>query len=150
MNTEPTQEWQVHGACRTEDPELFFPRSGSAMAAFSAKEVCARCPVRPQCKQWAMETRQEWGVWGGLSEEERRDQFGWGSSRTVVGTGYASRAEQIAAGSEKLLGLLDSDLSVFEVATILGTSSATVYKAQEMLAERGEADEPAALQEVAR
>jgi WhiB family redox-sensing transcriptional regulator len=138
MTTVLTQGWQVRGACRTyDDPEVFFPRSGGEKAARPAKEVCARCPVQPQCRQWALETRQEWGVWGGLSEDERRAQLGWGRNRTVVASGYASRAEQIAAESQSLLGLLDTGLSVFEVATILGTSSATVYKAQELLAAQG-------------
>jgi WhiB family redox-sensing transcriptional regulator len=58
-----------------EDPELFYP-SGSTGAALEqtqqAKAVCQRCPVRVQCLAWAMKTHQDAGVWGGLSEDERR------------------------------------------------------------------------------
>lgn len=63
-------------ACRTEDPELFFP-VGTTGRAFDqiqrAKAVCRRCPVAPQCLQWALDTQQDAGVWGGLSEDERRN-----------------------------------------------------------------------------
>jgi WhiB family redox-sensing transcriptional regulator len=57
------------------DPELFFPvgTTGPAMAqAEAAKAVCATCPVRPECLEWALATGQDSGVWGGTSEEERR------------------------------------------------------------------------------
>ncbi|MET9804531.1 WhiB family transcriptional regulator [Streptomyces sp. NPDC006368] len=67
--------WRAAAACRNEDPDLFFPigTSGPAMLqAETAKSVCRRCPVREQCLRWAVETRQETGVWGGLSEDERR------------------------------------------------------------------------------
>jgi len=59
---------------RTKNPELFFPTGPSRdVAAFerAAKRVCAACPVRRQCLDWAVETRQYTGVWGGLSEKER-------------------------------------------------------------------------------
>ena len=61
--------------CRDEDPELFFPvgNSGPALAQIaSAKLVCNRCPVTNQCLAWAIGSGQDAGVWGGMSEEERR------------------------------------------------------------------------------
>ena len=64
-------------ACRDEDPELFFPigTTGPAIAQIEeAKKVCRRCDVREQCLQWALEAGQDHGVWGGLSEDERRQQ----------------------------------------------------------------------------
>ncbi|GAB6897703.1 hypothetical protein JCM9957A_56090 [Kineosporia succinea] len=68
--------WQHDGACIDEDPELFFPigSTGPAIQQIEeAKAVChLRCPVRLTCLNWALETRQEHGVWGGLSEDERR------------------------------------------------------------------------------
>ncbi|MFG2573777.1 WhiB family transcriptional regulator [Streptomyces sp. NPDC048481] len=68
-------DWREHAECRTEDPDLFFPigTSGPAlMQTEQAKAVCRRCPVREPCLEWAMETDQTLGVWGGTSETERR------------------------------------------------------------------------------
>ncbi|MCX5066606.1 WhiB family transcriptional regulator [Micromonospora lupini] len=68
-------DWRHLGVCRDEDPELFFPigTTGPALLQVEqAKAVCRRCPVADQCLSWAMESGQEFGVWGGMSEEERR------------------------------------------------------------------------------
>jgi WhiB family redox-sensing transcriptional regulator len=68
-------EWVYRALCKDEDPELFFPVGTTGPAAtqvHAAKSVCARCPVRLECLEWAMGTGQDSGVWGGLSEEERR------------------------------------------------------------------------------
>ncbi|MDQ0964029.1 WhiB family redox-sensing transcriptional regulator [Streptomyces sp. B4I13] len=68
-------DWRQHAACRREDPDLFFPigTSGPAlMQEEQAKTVCRRCPVQEACLEWAMETDQTLGVWGGRSETERR------------------------------------------------------------------------------
>lgn len=68
-------------ACETEDPELFFPiadtgsrvqRSKAAQQIEEAKAVCQRCPIRAQCLAGALARDEEFGVWGGLSEKERR------------------------------------------------------------------------------
>ena len=67
--------WRHRAACRTEDPELFFPvgNSGPALLQIGeAKAVCRRCPVASPCLSWALETGQDAGVWGGMSEDERR------------------------------------------------------------------------------
>ncbi|MGO1622278.1 WhiB family transcriptional regulator, partial [Flaviflexus sp.] len=66
-------DWRHRAACLTEDPELFFPigNSGPALAQVEqAKAVCNRCEVRDTCLKWALETGQDVGVWGGMSEEE--------------------------------------------------------------------------------
>lgn len=68
-------DWRHEAVCRNEDPELFFPvgSSGPALAQIArAKVVCSRCPVTLQCLSWAIETGQDAGVWGGMSEDERR------------------------------------------------------------------------------
>ena len=68
-------DWRDKSACLTVDPELFFPvgNTGPAiMQIAEAKKVCARCDVRAECLQWALEAGQDHGVWGGLSEDERR------------------------------------------------------------------------------
>lgn len=68
-------DWRHRAACLTEDPELFFPigNTGPAVVQIdAAKAVCAACPVVDTCLKWAMENNQDSGVWGGLSEDERR------------------------------------------------------------------------------
>lgn len=70
-----TADWRAYAACRRADPELFFPfGTGGAAAAQAerAKQVCAGCPVRTPCLDWALATGQEIGVWGGTAAEERR------------------------------------------------------------------------------
>ena len=67
--------WYHDAACRGEDPELFFPigTTGPALLQLmEAKRVCARCPVQSECLRWAIVTGMEHGVWGGMSEDERR------------------------------------------------------------------------------
>jgi WhiB family redox-sensing transcriptional regulator len=68
-------EWLDAGACRNEDPELFFPITSSGPSAqqiAAAKAVCASCGVQNQCLRYALESHQSHGVWGGTSEEERQ------------------------------------------------------------------------------
>ncbi len=69
------EDWRYRAACLKEDPELFFPKGNTGPALLQieeAKRVCRNCDVREQCLSWALETRQDHGVWGGLSEDERR------------------------------------------------------------------------------
>jgi len=67
--------WRNRSACLEEDPELFFPigNTGPALLQIEeAKAVCRRCEVIETCLKWAIESGQDAGVWGGLSEDERR------------------------------------------------------------------------------
>ncbi|MGH8900379.1 MAG: WhiB family transcriptional regulator [Egibacteraceae bacterium] len=67
--------WRQKAACRDEDPDLFFPIGSTGPAldqAERAKAVCGRCEVVDQCLAWALRTGQDAGVWGGLTEDERR------------------------------------------------------------------------------
>lgn len=69
-------DWRHWAACLTQDPELFFPAGTTGTAVHQiqqAKAVCRRCPVQQQCLQWALDYREDAGVWGGLSEEERHN-----------------------------------------------------------------------------
>ena len=68
--------WQLAGACRGEDPSLFFHPEGERGPAragreAAAKAVCAGCPVILQCATHALKVREPYGVWGGLSEDDR-------------------------------------------------------------------------------
>ncbi|MFF4526934.1 WhiB family transcriptional regulator [Streptomyces bluensis] len=68
-------DWRAQAACRAADSELFFPTGNSTQARLAeeaAKRVCSHCPVRQTCLEWALDTDQYTGVWGGLSEKERR------------------------------------------------------------------------------
>ena len=67
--------WRDHAACLEEDPELFFPIGNTGPAILQieeAKAVCRRCEVVETCLKWAIESGQDAGVWGALSDDERR------------------------------------------------------------------------------
>ena len=72
---EADYSWRDRALCRDTDPELFFPIGTTGLAVLAinrAKQVCSECEVRGECLDFALETNQDAGVWGGLSEEERR------------------------------------------------------------------------------
>lgn len=67
--------WRRDAICRDTDPDLFFPvgTTGQALVQIDrAKEVCDQCTVKVDCLEFALETNQDSGIWGGTSEEERR------------------------------------------------------------------------------
>jgi WhiB family redox-sensing transcriptional regulator len=69
-------DWQMDGACRGEDPRLFFHPEGERGEArearqAAAKSICAGCPVIDECASHALAVREPYGIWGGLSEDER-------------------------------------------------------------------------------
>ena len=66
----PAAPWRAQAAFRGMDPELFFPQRGDQRSVNAAKAVCAGCPVRAPCLADGLTTRH--GIWGGLSERERR------------------------------------------------------------------------------
>ncbi|MGW4027277.1 WhiB family transcriptional regulator [Streptomyces sp. NPDC005009] len=61
--------WHEDAACRSADPDEMFADSARQNRA---KQVCAGCPVRTECLAEALDSRVEWGVWGGMTERERR------------------------------------------------------------------------------
>jgi WhiB family transcriptional regulator, redox-sensing transcriptional regulator len=68
-------DWRHHAACRSAEPDLFFPigTTGPAVDQIeAAKRVCRSCDVQEPCLDFALATNQESGVWGATSEEERR------------------------------------------------------------------------------
>ena len=69
-------EWQYEGACRDADPQLFFHPEGERGPARSKRDaaavaVCAGCPVLQQCREHGLSVREPYGVWGGLTEDDR-------------------------------------------------------------------------------
>ncbi|MGW4467503.1 WhiB family transcriptional regulator [Micromonospora sp. NPDC004704] len=64
-------EWQQDALCAQTDPEAFYPDKGGNPSP--AKQVCAGCQVRGECLEYALTRGERFGVWGGLSERERRE-----------------------------------------------------------------------------
>jgi WhiB family redox-sensing transcriptional regulator len=69
MQTEEQTDWRVNASCRDEDPDGLFVRGKEQR---KAKLVCIACPVRTECLAEALDGRIEFGVWGGMTERERR------------------------------------------------------------------------------
>ena len=65
-----TDQWQDRALCAQTDPEAFFPEKGGSTR--EAKKVCRGCEVRVECLEYALEHDERFGIWGGLSERERR------------------------------------------------------------------------------
>jgi WhiB family redox-sensing transcriptional regulator len=68
-----TPQWFEHAACRGLDPNIFFAENaGKHNVYVAAIEICHSCPVKQDCLDYAIVTRQEHGMWGGMSERQRR------------------------------------------------------------------------------
>lgn len=63
-------DWMAEGLCNDRPPSLFFPSDGVGVEV--AKRICAECPVKDPCREYALENRIDHGVWGATSERERR------------------------------------------------------------------------------
>ena len=63
-------EWQERALCSQTDPEAFFPEKGGSTR--EAKRICSRCEVKGECLEYALGHDERFGIWGGLSERERR------------------------------------------------------------------------------
>ncbi|MFB9377045.1 WhiB family transcriptional regulator [Kineococcus gynurae] len=79
-------EWQLRGACREVDPDLFFHPELERGAArqhrdAAALAVCAECPVLLQCRRHVLQHREAYGVWGGLTEDQREGLRSGGTRR---------------------------------------------------------------------
>ena len=67
---EDDDQWQERGLCAQTDPEAFFPEKGGSTR--EAKRICQGCEVRDRCLEYALANDERFGIWGGLSERERR------------------------------------------------------------------------------
>ena len=106
--------WQEHGACLEADPLLFFhPQNERGSARIrrdrAAKMICASCPVRVECADYAVRAREPYGVWGGLSKEDREQIYARLDARHYPrreGEGARAAAREIAdAISPRALGI---------------------------------------------
>jgi len=96
--------WRQQAACRGTDLDLFYPERGKS--AGPARQVCAACPVRQPCLEYALSNRIMYGIWGGLTERERRPlQSDWVQSarrdryRAILAADAAGYATQAIAHS---------------------------------------------------
>lgn len=76
LTPEPATDWRADAACAGHDaPDIWFAgRNGTEARAQTneAQAICYGCPVLQQCGQWALETHEVWGVWGGMTETQLR------------------------------------------------------------------------------
>ena len=70
VEDEGALSWQADALCSQTDPEAFFPEKGGSTR--DAKRVCSSCEVRTECLEYALSNDERFGIWGGLSERERR------------------------------------------------------------------------------
>lgn len=84
--------WRNHALCRDSNAELFFPigSTGQALEMIeAAREICDECAAKAPCLEFALQTNQEAGIWGGSTEEERR----------AIRKQWAEEAERATAGA---------------------------------------------------
>jgi WhiB family redox-sensing transcriptional regulator len=67
----PDEPWRDDAICAQTDPEAFFPEKGGSTR--EAKRVCRGCEVRSECLEFALDHEERYGIWGGMSERERRN-----------------------------------------------------------------------------
>lgn len=70
FDADEEQDWQERALCAQTDPEAFFPEKGGSTR--EAKRICQGCEVRTECLEYALAHDERFGIWGGLSERERR------------------------------------------------------------------------------
>ncbi|CAM5507184.1 hypothetical protein GCM10010390_65200 [Streptomyces mordarskii] len=132
----PARDWRHDAACRDEDADLFFPVgiSGRAIVqAEDAKAVCARCPVRRQCLEWATETVQDSGVWGGLTEQERRLLRRPSRTRMPYSNGHLRHVQILRHQLGRYLDLAAAGLTDTEIAQVMGVAPSTIRKVREVV-----------------
>ena len=70
VQDDDTLAWQTDSLCAQTDPEAFFPEKGGSTR--DAKKICTSCEVKTECLEYALQNDERFGIWGGLSERERR------------------------------------------------------------------------------
>ncbi|MBS2963910.1 WhiB family transcriptional regulator [Actinocrinis puniceicyclus] len=97
-------DWQLRGLCRGKDSSLFFHPEGERGAARSsrelaAKEICMNCPVQIPCAEHALRVREPYGVWGGMTEEEREQHH---ARQKALARAQAAREKDARARQQQL------------------------------------------------
>lgn len=113
--TDRGPDWRDTASCRTEDPALFFPNGDSGpslLAIEQAKAICRACPVVEACAQWAADTRQEYGIFGGLTEQERRANHRAKVRGRLTAEQAAAKAEQARQQKPRTMQSIYDDSTV--------------------------------------
>jgi WhiB family redox-sensing transcriptional regulator len=134
--------WTDDAECRThDDPDLWHAAGDGAASRAQvreAKDICnTRCAVREQCLQWAVDNRQDQGVWGGLSERERRRLHGRKPRYEKPG-GMTALDYIFAKQLPRFRELEMSGLEDFEIARELQTNVQTINNLRKRIAEQGQ------------
>ncbi|MFJ8727712.1 WhiB family transcriptional regulator [Streptomyces sp. NPDC093269] len=134
-----TGDWRDDAECRTHpNPDLWHAAGDGAKSraeVITAKDICnTRCAVRDQCLQWAVDTRQDIGVWGGMSERERRRVHGRKPRYDKPG-GMSAFEYILAKQMPKFRELEAGGLEPLQIARELQTNVHTVNKVRARLAE---------------
>lgn len=107
MITLTPEHWTELAECARRDPDLWFPEAGSPATAEMARHICAGCPVRDQCHDYAVRTRPEHGIWAGIGARQIRE-----------GTPITSRTTEIGR-------LVEAGLTDTQIADQLGIGRST-------------------------
>lgn len=141
----PDPNWRDSAACHGQDPELWFPigTSGPALVQTDqAKAVCARCPSRQACLDWALDTGQHAGVWGGLSEDERwRLRTGKPRQHRTSDDGRPAWQTIVESRLEEYQALEAQGLKAWEIGRRMRTNAQTINRVREELAQVGASEE---------
>lgn len=127
-------------ACAQVDSELFFPvgTTGPAVSQVEdAKAICNGCPVRDACLQWALETGQDTGVWGGLSEQEREPIHGR-RLRRISEDGRTSVQVIVESRLEEFHRLEGQGLTAWEIGRKMRTNAQTIHNVRTALAKKAQ------------
>lgn len=117
-----------HAPCQTHDPERWFPNGTDTEGQRRAKELCATCPVVVECLQYALDNGEDYGVWGGLSEQERanaRRRARAAADRTTPPVPPAAKKQPRGLYAARARERLDPDrvYSGVEIGVILDTTN---------------------------
>jgi len=110
VGDESSTSWRDASICRDLDPSVFFPVGVTGVAIEQiarAKAICAECPVRTECLDFTIATKQDFGVWGGYDEEERR---GMRRRLRAVQAGLRGREEQSILGETEPFDPFEGDV----------------------------------------
>lgn len=104
LATLASADWQAKALCVGENPDVFHPEGPSGSdTERHAKRICGNCPVQPECLSWALSTREESGVWGGLNEKERAELVGSAAAPDVIVDNIVEASEIVHAHGQLLL-----------------------------------------------
>jgi hypothetical protein len=115
-------EWMDLALCATTAPDAFFPEGNESAAI--AKAICARCPVKQECLDYAVATRENEGVWGGLTPSERRKLW----IRKPVPVSRWTWTPPHVADWGDVLSAYRSGVSVVDISERFGYSIRSVYR----------------------